>query len=64
VQIDGVDRPANVPITTPNRPIFCYLAIIACTIVFVFQIRVNGWAFQPLTCPAQCQGQPCNEDGT
>ena len=70
VQIDGIEtyvetyEESSPPVKKPYRPVFCALAFLGCTVVFIFQIRTNGWIFQPMTCPATCNGRPCNEDGT
>ena len=42
---------------------FFKIAHFACVIVFIAEIGKNGWAFQPLVCPATCSGSPCYEDG-
>ena len=45
-------------------PPFCTVAILGCCAGMVLEVWANGWAFQPLTCPATCaDGQPCDEDG-
>lgn len=47
-----------------RKPYFCALAFTACCGVFLGEVGENGWAFQPLTCPAVCDGVPCHNDGT
>ena len=45
-------------------PPFCTVAILGCCAGMVLEVWANGWAFQPLTCPATCaDGRPCDEDG-
>ena len=47
------------------KPIFCTLAFLGCCLGFLIEMQVNGFKFQPFTCPATCEdGTPCNDDGT
>lgn len=45
-------------------PWFSLMAIVSCTIVFVFEIKENGWAFQPMACEAMCDFGSCKADGS
>ena len=56
--VDAVDASEKLP-----RPWFCGVAFVACCAVFIAEVAENGWAVQPLTCPAQCDGGACFEDG-
>ncbi len=58
--------PPPSPLASPreHRPIFCALAFLGCAAGFTFEIRQNGWAFQPFWCGTCENGAPCNEDGT
>jgi len=57
-------QPAVPSAVRPNRPYFCYVAMLGCIVTFIFEVRANGWEFQPLTCSSTCDGRPCNADGT
>lgn len=53
-----VVREVEVSVIPPRRkPAYVSMIIvIACVIVFIFEIRANGWSFQPLWCsPGACE---------
>ena len=48
-----------------HRPLFCGLVLLSCSAVLVIEVAVNGWTFQPFTCPStNSLGLPAYDDGS